>query len=37
VPQTNELQAQLTLANVEARRLETSVQLIKALGGGWNG
>jgi len=37
VPQTNELQAQLTLANVEARRLETSVLLIKAVGGGWKG
>lgn len=37
VPQTNALQEQLTLAQVQARRLETCVLLIKALGGGWNG
>ncbi len=34
-PQTIYLQAQLTATQIAARRLETCVALIKALGGGW--
>ncbi len=29
------LQAQLAEVNIEARRFEASVMLVKALGGGW--
>lgn len=34
-PQTTYLQAQLNASQIAARRLETCVALIKALGGGW--
>ena len=33
--ETTALQAQLTEVNIEARRFEASVMLVKALGGGW--
>ena len=35
VLQNNALQAQLSVADVLARRMLASVQLVKALGGGW--
>src|SRR5262249_6791856 len=35
VEQNTELQAELAAIDIQARRLAASVQLIKALGGGW--
>jgi outer membrane protein TolC len=34
--ETTALQAQLSRINIQTRRLDASVMLIKALGGGWN-
>ncbi len=35
IAQNNALQAQLSLADIEDRRINTAVLLVKALGGGW--
>ncbi len=35
--ETTALQAQLSLVNVQKRRMAASVLLVKALGGGWDG
>ena len=37
IAETTALQAQLSAANIQARRLNASVTLVKALGGGWQG